>query len=239
MKSFCVGNTYVGYSISPKTANESKAIVFLLGLPGSPKEYEVFEYFKSEGFDIFLPRYEGTWESKGEFLERSPSIAVEELLSALQSGVFLEDGQEYKAEHLFVLGASFGGGVSLILRAKSIKAISALSPVISFNKVKRIESLGTYLTTQEKENYRFRDSQWNELISDVLYSPLRDMSISPDKVLIIAGKDDDQVIYTDIQDFAADKGILNIDIENTGHITISRITKEQCIRISDFFNSKI
>ncbi len=239
MKSFYVGNTYVEYSLSSVTCGPKKAIVFLLGIPGSPKEYEIFENFKSEGYDIFLPRYEGTWESKGEFLERAPSVAIEELLSILQSGILLEDGQNYSADNLFILGASFGGGVSLVLKTELIKAICALSPVISFKKVERIETLSSYLKAEEKENYRFDQLNWDKLISDSLYSPVRDMSISPDKFLIIAGKNDDQISYTDIEEFAKQKGISNIDIENTGHITFSRVTKDQYLRILNFFKSKI
>lgn len=239
MKSFYVGNTYVGYDISPKVAEDRKSVVFLLGLPGSPKEYEVFKYFMSEGFDIFLPRYEGTWESKGEFLERAPSIAIDELLSVLKSGVILPDGNIYKSNNVFVLGASFGGGVALVLNSKNIKAVSALSPVISFKNVSKIETLGTYLGAQEKENYRFKNAQWNKLISDTLYSPSTDMIISPDNVLLMAGKNDEQITYTEIQQFATDKGISNIDVEDTGHITISRITESQQSRILNFFSSKI
>ncbi len=239
MKSFYIGNTYVGYDISPKVDNDRKAIVFLLGLPGSPKEYEMFQYFKLEGFDIFLPRYEGTWESKGEFLERAPSVATEELVAALKSGITLADENIYKSNNVFVLGASFGGGVSLTLNSESVKAVCALSPVISFKNVNKIETLGTYLSTQEKENYRFVNTQWCKLISDALYSPITDMCISPGNVLLIAGKNDDQIMYTEIQNFATDKGILNIEIEDTGHITFSKITEELQKRISGFFNSKI
>ena len=239
MRSFYVGNIYVEYDISPNAIGERKAIVFLLGLPGSPKEYEVFKYFKAKGFDIFLPRYEGTWESKGEFLKCAPSVAINELLSVLESGVMLNDGNIYKSTNIFVIGTSFGGGVALVLDARNIKAVSVLSPVISFKNVNKIETLGAYLSTKEKDNYRFVDTQWNKLICDTLYSPLTNMSISPNKVQIIAGKDDDQIMWTEIEQFATDKGISNVDIENTGHITISRINEKQQERILNFFNSKI
>jgi esterase/lipase len=240
MKSFYLGNIYVGYDMSPKVAEERKAIIFLLGLPGSPKEYEVFRYFKSKGFDILLPRYEGTWESKGKFLERAPSVAVDELIAALKIGIALSDGNIYKSNNVFVLGASFGGGVSLTLKnSEIVKAVCALSPVISFKNVNKIETLGTYLSTQEEGNYRFTDTQWGKLISDSLYSPITDMSISPSNVLLIAGKSDDQIMYTEIQKFATDNGILNVEIEDAGHITFSRITERLQERISGFFNSKV
>ncbi len=240
MKSFYLRNIYVGYDVSPKVAEKRKAIVFLLGLPGSPKEYEVFQYFKSQGFDIFLPRYEGTWESKGEFLGLPPSVAIDELVVALKSGITLADANIYKSNNVFVLGASFGGGVSLTLKnSEIIKAVCALSPVISFKNVNKIETLGAYLSTQEKDNYRFSYTQWGKLISDSLYSPITDMSILPGNVLLIAGKNDDQIMYTEIQKFATDKGILNVKIEDAGHITFSKITEGLQEIISGFFNSKI
>lgn len=225
--------------MSPQVNSDKKAIIFLLGLPGSPKEYEMFQYFKSEGFDIFLPRYEGTWESKGEFLERAPSIAIDDLINTLKKGIVLTDGNVYKSKNIYVLGTSFGGGVSLNVSPKNIKAVCALSPVISFRNVNKIDTLGTYLSMQEKNNYRFVSTQWDKLISDTLYSPITDMLVSPEDVLLIAGKNDDQISYTEIQEFATKKGISNIDIKDMGHITFSKITKEIQTRISDFFNSKI
>ena len=114
----------VFFEYFPSNSSHRKAMVILTGVPGKPKKYDIFERFNQEGFDVFFPRYEGTWESKGNFLSPSPVVAIDSLIEAIHNGITLTGqlkGQVYKSDEVFVLGSSFGGGVALVLQDHSIQ----------------------------------------------------------------------------------------------------------------------
>ncbi|HEY1037601.1 MAG TPA: hypothetical protein VGE62_03380 [Candidatus Paceibacterota bacterium] len=237
MKGLYVGNQYVEYDLSP-VGQGKKAAIFLLGLPGSPKRYAVFEDFKNDGFDIFLPRYEGTWESKGIFLENSPVQAIDELSSLIHSGLDL-GGATYAADSIYVMGASFGGGVALSIQDHDfIKGVCALSPVVSFAEVVGIETLGKYLGAAEADHYRFNSDRWGKLISDNLYCPSKLTYLDSTKILILAGEDDDQILAKSVSRYAIDRNIQHEIFASTGHITFSRLTKSMVDLILNFFKQK-
>lgn len=185
--------------------------------------------------DVFFPRYEGTWESKGEFLKRAPSRAIIEFIKALRSGIVLND-KKYLAQKIFVLGASFGGGVALDIASQNIAdKICAISPVISFKRIAGIETLENCLRTAFPRDYRFNPKNWRKLLEDGLWSLDNNKIKNPSNVLIIAGEADDQIKKADVLEFGK-KNKIKISVYSLGHITLSKITEPILEEILGFFS---
>lgn len=223
--------TYILSSISPKGA-----IILLDGLPSNPISKDVLMKKLAEcNYDVFFPRYEGTWESKGNFLERAPSEAIIEFIEKLRRGEDIEN-KEYKAKKVFLLGASFGGGVALDIATKyDVDKICVTSPVISFKEINGIETLENYLRTAYTKDYRFDSKNWQKLIKDEIWN-LKDSKIrDPFKILIIAGKNDNQIKESDIIEFGKRNNI-SVRIFDLGHISLSKITEPILNEILDFFS---
>ena len=159
-------NLFFTYLISDQL---SKGTIMLLdGLPSNPLNKEkLMENLAKKNYDVFFPRYEGTWESKGEFLKRSPSEIIIEFISILKRGIKIKN-KEYKAKKIFILGSSFGGGIGLDIASQQdlIDKICVTSPVISFRKVKGIETLENFLKNAHKDHYHFNPKNWKKLIKD-------------------------------------------------------------------------
>ncbi len=229
-------NIFFEYALSSMPGK--RAVVVLSGVPAQPKHYSIFDWFNKEGFDVFFPRYEGTWESDGEFLSPSPTIGINKFIESMHKGLMLGD-KKYCAQNVYVFGASFGGGVALALEdASYIKKICAVSPVISYSQVKGIETLGTYLQTKFLNEYRFNLEQWEKLIHDELYCPLKETKLPSHKIMLVAGKDDEQIMFSDLKQYAVDKGINNYLLEDTGHITPSRVGQDLFAKIILFFSKE-
>jgi esterase/lipase len=209
----------------PTTVPSNKTIILLIGLPGKPKTYDAISKFNDLGFNVILPHYEGTWSSDGGFLKRSPSQSINELI------------ENYDSDNIYIIGSSFGGWVAWGLNDhQKIKKVCLVSPVISFKKVHGIETLCDYIREVFPKDYRFDDHDWEILLNDNIQNPASKISINPEKILILAGKNDDQINYSDIVEFAMDQDISNIIIEECGHITPNKINDGQISRIAEFFN---
>ncbi len=235
VKSSQYKNLYFTYALS-KPRPSYNTIIILDGLPSNPSvKDQLIQKLSQHGLDVFFPRYEGTWESRGEFLKKAPSKAIIEFIKALRSGIILND-KKYIAQKIFILGASFGGGVALDIAGQNIAdKICTISPVISFKKVVGIDTLENYLRVVFPRDYRFNPKNWHRLLEDDLWS-LDDNKIkNSSDILIIAGDADDQIKKADILKFGK-KNKIRISIYNLGHITLSKITKPMLGEILGFFS---
>lgn len=223
------------FEYAPSATPGHKTVVLLCGVPAQPKQYAVIEWFANAGFDVFFPRYEGTWESDGVFLSPSPIVGINTLIDSIHTGLMLNDA-EYRSEEVYVFGASFGGGVALALDdAPYLKKVCAVSPVVSYAQVKGIETLGAHLKSAFPNDYRFDMAEWEKLVRDELYCPLRETKPPATKIMVVAGKDDDQIMADDLKQYAGEKGIKYL-LEDTGHITPSRVSENLFAKILTFFN---
>src|SRR3989338_5923132 len=69
----------------PKKAS-GKAIILCDGCPSLPNKKLLAEFFARKGYWVFHMRYRGTWESAGEFLKKSPALAVDDVILGMQKG---------------------------------------------------------------------------------------------------------------------------------------------------------
>lgn len=205
---------------------QNKTLVFLPGIPGEPKNYYLITRFTHDGYDVFVPHYEGTWGSEGVMLKCDPSLSVDEFIKSLGS------------KEVYIIGFSFGGWVGWGLKDSDlIKKVCLLSPVISFRNVRGIETLGGYLKKAFPNNYRFDDQDWSRLVDDNLRYLGFSLLVDPVKLMILAGKDDEQIDCLEIKSFAEKNNIVNFHVLNTGHISPSKVDGAQLEIIENFFSS--
>lgn len=227
-------NLFFTYLLSNELSDG--AIILLDGLPSNPlSKKELMKKLIKKNYDVFFPRYEGTWESKGEFLKRLPSETIIEFINALRKGLKIGD-KEYNATKIFILGASFGGGVALdIVNQNVADKICVTSPVISFRKVEGIDTLENFLKTTHRNNYRFDSKNWQKLLNDQIWNLDDDKIKRPLDILIIFGDSDDQIKDADIIEFGKKYGV-KVNSYKFGHITLSKITEPMLKEIINFFS---
>jgi len=124
-----------------------KVAIMAIGAPSAPYKKETLRFLASHGYVVIFPRYRGTWESEGNFLEKSPAKDIEDVVTELakKRAVYDIATREKKlirvsAVHLF--GGSFGGPAVLLNTWQPIvKKVIALSPVIDWSKRGRMNPL--------------------------------------------------------------------------------------------------
>lgn len=227
-------NLFFTYLLSNRLSKGT--IILLDGLPSNPlSKEELIKKLMKKNYDVFFPRYEGTWESKGEFLKRVPSETVIEFINALRKGLKIGD-KKYNATKIFILGASFGGGVALDIANKNVAdKICVASPVTSFRKVEGIDTLENFLKTAQGNNYRFDSKNWKKLLNDRIWNLDNDEIRKPSDILIIFGNRDDQIKDGDIIEFGK-KHRIKVHSYEFGHITLSKITELMLEEIINFFS---
>jgi pimeloyl-ACP methyl ester carboxylesterase len=213
-------------------------IVLLPGMPYNPlKKYDFIEDLCSRN-DVYMIHYDGTWGSSGKFLEQSPAVSVDDFISGLVQGILLNcTGEAYK--NVFVIGTSFGGGLALTIKDHSaIKAVCALSPVITYRSVHGIDTLGEYLKSQCAEHYTFAQEDMDALIADQVIVPDKQITLPTKKLLAFAGEYDDQIPVSDVQNFCS-KNDITLHTIPIGHITLGKINSDIYQKMIFFFEKNI
>jgi pimeloyl-ACP methyl ester carboxylesterase len=194
-----------------------KVAIFCSGLPSVPHKRGVLEFLAAQGYVTIFPRYRGTWESEGSFLEKSPAQDIEDVINDLVHHKSIRDlatGErvsiKVSAVHLF--GSSFGGPAVLMnSHLKVVKKIIAISPVIDWKKEGEDEPFDFFVRfTQDAFGgaYRLRQkSDWQKLIKTDFYDPIAHTdTINGKKILIIHAKDDTVVPVEPVIPFAEKTG---------------------------------
>ncbi len=219
-----------------EVAQKKGTIILADGLPGNPiSKKESIAEWNRRGYDIVFPRYLGSWESKGRFLEHPPQHDFEILIDALSKGINNVD-KVYIAKKIYLLGTSFGGGVIMSIKDDTnIDKICALSPTITYRGIPDINTLASYLQTKYPGSYRFKVSDFDKLLNDEISSPVNKFSLPSSKVMILAGEQDNQISITELRSFATQKSIKLISDPQVGHITLSKLKVEHYDQIDTFF----
>lgn len=229
-------NGIVTEYLFPKIPTKS-AIILCDGLPGVPQQHGLMHELSKKGFAVFFPRYRGTWESDGTFLERSPERDIEELIKELR---VMKDRRPFKQsfDRIFLIGTSFGGAVSLSLgNHPQVERAVSLSPVFDFTKLNGMDSLCDFLRDAWMGAYRFDISQWKLLASGELLAPETTMNeASAKKHLVIGGKEDTQIPQKQLKAFCAKHKLDCRILENTGHISLRRIQGNLLTTVLDFLS---
>ncbi len=195
-------------------------------MPSVPKIGETLAFYARKGFWVFHPRYRGSWESAGSFLEKSPERDILDIMNQLPKG--FEDilnGKRHRIvpRKLYLFGCSFGGPAALLASrdARVSKAVM-LSPVIDWQARSEAEPLDWligYVRKAYGEAYRVTDENWGKLASGKFYNPIRHTKeIDGKKLLIFQSKDDRSVPWQPAAEFSKTTGAKLVLSETGGHV---------------------
>jgi len=223
----------------PPARKSNKVIILCGGVPSMPGNKKLAEFLSEKGFWVFKPRYRGSWESDGNFLEKSPEIDIRDVIDGLfEKIVSIYDGIEYdiKPKKIYLVGSSFGGP-AVILNSKDerVTKVFAFSPVIDWSvesKTESIDWLGEFTKQAFGNGYRFSDKDWNKLKTGKFYNPISfPDKIDPKKVFIVYSKDDEVVPFGSTKDFINKNSCKSLLLNKGGHLSTSLLLKARFYNI--------
>ena len=188
----------------------TKVIIFLDGLPSVPSKKPLLEFFAKKGYWVFHPRYRGTWESEGKFLQASPEKDVLDVIDQLPKGFKdLYDGTTYKIKPktIYIFGGS-GGSPAAILASRNpdVNKVVVFAPVVNWQtptKDVTIDSLANFTKIAFGNGYRLAKNGWNKLKTGKFYNPINHIKeIDGRKTFIIQAKDDKSILWKPVAEFA-------------------------------------
>jgi esterase/lipase len=183
------------------------AIVLLPGFPSASKyDYEMRFLFQ-RGFNVFFPRYKGTYQSKGKFLNENIVLELKKFLEELKKGKAksLWDNSVVNFSvggNIILFGGSFSGAVACGLGAvdKDISKIVLFSPVWDFKKHNEngdeqdLEKLTPFIKRAYKNLYRVGFESLSKKMGEF-------RECSPDFYLNrLAGRETGVLIFNDPED---------------------------------------
>ncbi|TSC86811.1 MAG: Uncharacterized protein G01um101416_576 [Microgenomates group bacterium Gr01-1014_16] len=222
----------------PSSEPQKKIIIACSGLPGQPENYELFSYFTQEGFICVHPKYEGTWESYGKFLNHSPVDDILKVIDHLKKERSLVSAYDnslikFDFDEVILFGSSFGGSVALVSAARSqnVNRAIAIAPVIDFStqgKDKREEqdltNLGEFLQRGYGRAYDFELRDWKKLLEGKIdMNPIKYIKeLSPKKLFLVHGEEDKTISVYKTRRFFDDlknKESEFLLVPNAGHLS--------------------
>lgn len=229
----------------PKRPSD-KVIIFCDGMPSSPNKRALLEFFVKKGYWVFHPRYRGSWESGGEFLQKSPHQDILDIIDELPRGFTSSwDRVRYKVapKKIFIIGGSFGGAAALLCsRDPRIAKVIAISPVVDWQFPSKDEPLDWFFTQVQEafgEAYRMKRKNWNKLKTGTFYNPIHHAKeLDKNKVLIIHAKDDTVVSSKSVEKFVKKVGCQFLLQKRGGHLSTKIILQKRFFqKIKLFLNS--
>lgn len=218
----------------PKKAS-GKAIVLCDGAPGMPSKNRLGQFLARKGYWVFHPRYRGTWESKGEFLKKSPAEDITDVIDALSLG-FTDtmSGTTYLLDirEVVIIGASFGGAAAIIASTHPlVRRAVAIAPVVDWRVETKEEPFETFVS--EIVNgfpgaYRGPLASFKKLLQKRFYNPVDHAArLDPAKLFLIHAKDDQCVPYQPTKRLAKATGAKYLEYARGGHLGASMVMEKQ------------
>jgi dipeptidyl aminopeptidase/acylaminoacyl peptidase len=216
-------------------------------MPGMPRKQALMEFLAAKGYWVFYPRYRGSWESAGEFLQKSPERDILDVIEELPKGVReLAFGKRFalKPDEIFVIGGSFGGAAAILASLDArVKKVIANCPVVDWAILAKEERLETsnpnyaaYIREAFGNGYRLSDSNWRKLQGGRFYNPAHHAKeIDPAKIMMFHAKDDPYVPYRSVSNFAKRTGVKLNTLQRGGHVSTEMIVQKYWERIKMFF----
>ncbi len=238
-----------------RKTDKKKLIIYLPGLPSLPGHYSFLMKLAEFGYPSILLRYEGTWESKGHFIEDSFVGNLMRLLKKLKEGNFKDSFSgkriKFEVDEIILIGSSFGTLVALELcrRISFVKKIVLLSPIFSLKDLDKYsaEPSSQHLRTLKllSSVYRFDIKDFKKLVSDKIipnqlnYIP----NFKNKKVLIFEGKKDKVTPLRFLKKFEKELKRNNIDytlhiINYAGHGLTGIVSKHYMRTLLRFFKQE-
>jgi esterase/lipase len=232
-----------------RRATKQRAIILCDGMPSIPRKQPLAEFLSAKGYWVFYPRYRGAWESRGEFLERSPHLDILDVIDGLHKEIReLAFGERFRvrAEELFVIGGSFGGTAALLCSLdERVKKVVANCPVVDWGILAREQrretsnpSYAAYIREAFGEAYRLSDRNWKKLSDGKFFSPsYHAEEITGAKIMIFQAQDDPFVPYRTVAHFAKETGARLKVLRRGGHLSTDMIVQKYWENIARFFQA--
>jgi dipeptidyl aminopeptidase/acylaminoacyl peptidase len=233
-----------------RAGKKQKVIVLCDGMPSMPRKQALMNFLAGKGYWVFYPRYRGSWESDGTFLQKSPHLDILDVISDLPKGVReLAFGKRFELEpdEIFVIGGSFGGAAAILVSLdKRVKRVIANCPVVDWAILGEEENAETsnpnyaaYIREAFGNGYRLTDANWRKLHGGKFYNPATHVSeVDPAKIMMFHAKDDPYVPYKIVKKFAEQTGVkLNL-FARGGHLSTETIVQKYWQRIKKFFDAE-
>src|ERR1700753_788119 len=119
-----------------RAGKKQKGIVLCDGMPSLPHKQALMNFLSGKGYWVFYPRYRGSWESDGKFLEKSPHLDILDVISELPKGAReLAFGKKFALtpDEIFVIGGSFGGAAAILASLdQRVKKVIANCPGVDW-----------------------------------------------------------------------------------------------------------
>lgn len=194
-----------------------RVAILAIGAPSGSSKKERLEFLSSQGYIAVYPRYRGTWESDGYFLEHSPARDIRDVVMELekkQQVVDVATGKIYPIQvaRIYLFGGSFGGpAVLLNTDLPIVKKVIAYSPVIDWSVEGEDEPFDEFVRySLEGYGGAYRPKHvrdWDKLVKTDFYNPIAHVNtIDGRKVFIIHAKDDTVVPHDPVIPFAEKTG---------------------------------
>jgi dipeptidyl aminopeptidase/acylaminoacyl peptidase len=232
-----------------RSGKTQKVIILCDGMPSIPRKQTLATFLSGKGYWVFYPRYRGSWESGGKFLEKSPHEDILDVIGGL-SIEFREFafGRRFRVlvDELFVIGGSFGGAAAILASLDPrVKKVVANCPVVDWSILPRSEkaetsnaSYSAYIREAYGNGYRLSDVNWKKLHNGTFYNPVyhaRDVTAS--KVMMFHAQDDPFVPYRSVKKFAKLTGVRLKMLRRGGHLNTEWIVRKYWLQITKFFDS--
>lgn len=214
----------------PKKAS-GRAVIICDGAPSVPSKKKLAEFFARKGYWVFHMRYRGTWESRGEFLKKSPVRDVEDVVTGLPLGftdVYTGTTYYLDIREVVLVGASFAGpAVILGSRMPEVTKSIAIAPVVDFRVETKEEPFAVFvhqLTNGFPGAYRTEKKNFKKLLTKQFYSPV-DLAhlIDGKKLFLIHACDDPSVSYKPTKALAKKTHATYVEYKKGGHLSSSLV----------------
>ncbi|MCU1256663.1 MAG: hypothetical protein JWM83_2962 [Candidatus Angelobacter sp.] len=233
-----------------RSLKKQKIIILCDGMPSMPRKQQLMAFLAAKGYWVFYPRYRGSWESGGKFLQHSPHKDILDVIDELPKGVReLAFGQRFvlSPDGIFVIGGSFGGAAAILASLdERVKKVIANCPVVDWGILDRSAKAETsnpnyaaYIREAFGNGYRLSERNWHKLYSGKFYNPVDHVQeIKDSKVMMFHAKDDPYVSYKSVKDFADRTGVKLNSFARGGHLSTEMIVRKYWHRIKHFFEAK-
>lgn len=230
-----------------RSRKRSRVIILCDGMPSVPRKQPLSDWLANKGYWVFYPRYRGSWESGGEFLERSPHLDVLHAIAKLQKPIReAAYGKMFNVEpeEVFVIGGSFGGATALLCSLDPrVKRVIANCPVVDWSILKSALKSETsnpsyvdYIREAFGNGYRLSEKNWDKLYRGSFFNPIHHVrEMDPKKILMFHAKDDLNIPWRAVSNFAKEAGIKLKLLSRGGHLKTEFVVQKYWPEIKKFF----
>ncbi len=118
----------------------SDTILFLEGFPSSGSHNEMIKFLYDQGYNIFVPHYRGTYQSKGKFLSKNIVKDFVEFVREMKkeeaTNLWDMSKVNFKIKDLIIIGGSFSGAVCCGLASEiEFNKMILFAPVLDFRRL--------------------------------------------------------------------------------------------------------